>query len=262
MTATNVNVHGVVKFFDQKKGFGIITTKQHAVYIHASKAGGKQAQLVTGAEVRIDYITAYKDGEYKHSATALLSVKAPPAPVEVLDVVKFYNPAKNFGFILCGGAEFSKGEAILRGHVAKQAGIIPGKGMPVRAMVVQKPEGPEVVSFEWGPEIEAAYAAKLGELHAEDGADVELHTADSVDELLQTHAAETQAALGQKPAGEDESSEPVPVKKPKKPRAKKATTTTAAPKVSDLPDGPMAEQLRALTQVAPVSPGGNGALTH
>ena len=182
MTATNVNVAGTVKFFDQSKGFGIILTKTGDVFIHATRCGSKQADLVAGTEVRIDYTTAYKDGVYKHTATALLSVKAPPTPVEVLDVFKFYDTAgkkgdsrKNFGFILCPEAGFEKKEAFVSRKVAEvDAGVIPGKGMPVRALVIEKNGRPEVVSFEWGPEVEAAYSAKLAVLHAEDGAVVEV----------------------------------------------------------------------------------------
>ena len=159
MASVNVNIIGTVKFFDQAKGFGIIVTKLGDVFIHVSKASGKQAELVADAEVRVDFFTTYKDGQYKHAATALLSVKALPAPVEVLDVVKFYSSEKNFGFIHCGGAGFSKDEAILRGNVANRAGIVPGKGMPVRAIVVEEPKGPVVISFQWGPQVEADYAA-------------------------------------------------------------------------------------------------------
>jgi cold shock CspA family protein len=207
MSNINVNVIGTVKFFDQSKGFGIIKImlkgKPADVFIHVTKCDNRQAELVTDAEVCIDFNTAFKDGQFKHSATALLSVKAPPAPIEVLDVVKFFNSERDFGFIFCGGYGFSKDEAILRGHVLRKAGLTgTDKGMAVRAMVIQKREGPEVLTFEWGPDVEAAYAAKLSELHAEDGATVELETADSADDAVEatTETAEASAKPKQRRA--------------------------------------------------------------
>ena len=253
MANVNVNVAGTVKFFSQEKGFGIITTNFGDVFIHVSKCGSKKAELVPDAEVRIDFTSAFKDGKVQHSATALLSVKAPPPPVEVLDVVKFYNEKKGFGFIFCGDAGFTKGQAFLPGHVAKLAQpweITPGEGMAVRALVVENKGRPEVVSFEWGSEVEAAYAAKLAVLHAEDGAMHE--TVDSVDELMAAHTAETQAAIGPKPAPKKAAKATLKqaVTKPKAEAKPKMPVTVAeaaeAGLLDNAPEGSMAAQLAAL----------------
>lgn len=242
MTATNVDVSGKIKFFNQEKGFGIIVTKLGDVFIHVTKTGGKQDELVPDAEVRIDFTSAFKDGEVKHAATALLSVKAPPAPIEVLDKVKFYNKDKNFGFIFCAGHGFSKGEAILRGKVVNEAKpwkIDPDKGMAVRAMVIQKSKGPEVVSYEWGPEVDAAYAAKLkGQKAAKAKVEAAPEVASSEAKVekpepkkKQRRVAKKSAAkpsTPKKPAAKKAAPKKVSAKKPapkKKPAAKKATTT-------------------------------------
>ncbi len=235
MAATNINIAGTVKFFDQKKGFGIITTKQGGVFIHVSRCGGKQAELTAGAEVRIDYTTAYKDGAYKHSATALLSIKPPPAPVEVLDLVKFYSEEKGYGFLSCVGAAFSKDDAFISSQVVKSARITPGKGMPMLAMVLEKNGRPEVVSFKWGPEVEAAYTAKMGELHAEDGAVVEATLPDpfaplfeaAADEGAETVLGATEALIEAMEAAETQV-EVAP--KPKRARKPKVEAAPAKPK--------------------------------
>ena len=234
MGNTNVNVSGTVKFFDRVKNFGIIVTKTGDVFIHASKCGGKQSELVAGTEVNIDFTSAFKDGKVQHTATSLLSVKAPPAPVEVLDVVKFYNEKKGFGFLFCGGAGFSKNDAFLAAHVAKKAQpweIIPGEGLIVRALVIEKDGRPEVISFEWGPEVEVAYSAKLAVLHAEDGAVVEVGEdeqsepaedpfAPIFDTADVTVASAVEAAPAPKKAAK-------PKGAPKKPASKKAVKTAA-----------------------------------
>ena len=62
MANTNVNVAGVVKFFSQERGFGVIITDKCEVFIHVTKCGGRQSELVEGADVRIDYLTTYKEG--------------------------------------------------------------------------------------------------------------------------------------------------------------------------------------------------------
>jgi hypothetical protein len=121
--------------------------------------------------------------------------------------------------------------------------FIPDPGEKLMAMVVNNDGNPRIESFRHGTDVDTQIGALLGELHAEDGAEVELVTADSVDELLAAHTAETQEAIGQlTPTDADET----PVKPAKAPRktpkanagAKKAATKTKAPapaKVSDAP---------------------------
>ena len=244
MANINVNIAGTIIFFDQKKGYGFVSTKEGKVFIHATKTAGKQAELVPGATVRIDFTTVYMDGVYKRTTTALLSVtapvvvepKAPPAPVEVLDVFKFYrsddaDEQKHFGFLFCSDAGFDKKEAFVSHRVAAAAGVIPGKGMPARAMVIEKKGRTEVVSFQWGPEVEAAYSAKLAVLHAEDGAVVEVGeddqfkpAEDSFASLFDTAdvtvASEVEAAPAPKKAAK-------PKGAPKKPASKKALKPAA-----------------------------------
>ena len=157
MANTNVNVAGVVKFFLQEKGFGIIVTKNADVFIHVTNCGGRHSELVEGAEVRIDYLTTYKEGQYKHTVTSLISVK-PVEETVLLSVVAFYNSEKGFGGVHCGDT-FSKPIAHLPGKVCREAGIAPGRGMPVRAVVIEGPQGPLVTSLEWGMQVEADYAA-------------------------------------------------------------------------------------------------------
>ncbi len=157
MANTNVNVAGVVKFFLQEKGFGIIVTKDADVFIHVTKCAGRQAELVEGAEVRIDYLTTYKEGQYKHAVTSLISVK-PVEETVILTTVAFYNTEKGFGGVHCGDT-FSRPVAHLPGKVCREAGIEPGRGMPLRAVVIEGPQGPLVTSCEWGMQVEADYVA-------------------------------------------------------------------------------------------------------
>ena len=157
MANTNVNVAGVVKFFLQEKGFGIIVTKDAEVFIHVTKCGGKQTELVEGAEVRIDYLTTYKEGQYKHAVTSLISVK-PVEETVILSTIAFYSLEKGFGGVHCGDT-FSRSVAHLPGKVCRDAGIEPGRGMPVRVAVIEGPQGPLVTSLEWGVQVEADYAA-------------------------------------------------------------------------------------------------------
>lgn len=201
MPNTNVNVAGVVKFFNNTKAFGIIVTKDADVFIHVTKCAGRQAELVEGAEVRIDYLTTYKEGQYKHAVTTLISVKA-PEPVEetvILSTVAFYNSEKGFGGVHCGDT-FSKPTAHLQGKVCREAGIEPGRGMPLRAVVIEGPQGPLVTSFQWGMQVEADYAAAnpevtevgtlkyfdpkgFGTLFREDGSTIGFHISTVAEDL-------------------------------------------------------------------------------
>ena len=158
--ATNVNVTGTVKFFNQDGGFGYIQTKDGDARINAQVAGALKSRLVPGAEVRIDFITTFKDGKYLLKVTSLISVKD-PEPIEefvVLTQVAYFDPEKNFGRVHCGD-DFSRPTAYLPGKVCRDAGIEPGRGMPIRAVIVEDQKGPVVTSFEWGRQVETDYAA-------------------------------------------------------------------------------------------------------
>lgn len=275
--ATNVNVPGTVKFFSQEKGFGFIQTSLGDVFIHASKTGGMQTELVQGAEVHIDFITAYSGGDVKRSVTSLLSVKAPapkPQPVEVLDTVIWFDPSKGYGFIHCGGYGLSREQAHLHVTVAERAGIIPGEGMPIRARVVEAERGPKVISFKWGEEVDQAYQAKLAELHAEDGASQDQSEPAPTTTPVITDVAEP--AESKKPkkrrastatsnvteaATTAEATQPKPEVRPKRTRSVETPTELFAHKDPDTPNCALAG-LAALTGGVAAKPNGNGSVTH
>lgn len=208
----NTNVRTTVKFYNAQKGFGILKGPKRDMFIHVSVAGEMAEELIPGAIAIVDYVTAYQGGEYKDSATRLDRVEE-SFETEVLDTVKFYANAKNFGFMNCAGAGFSRDEAFLHGSIVAKAGVIPGKDMPVRALVREGLKGPEVISFEWGEEVEAAYTAKLANLHAEDGAEV----------------SEVEVSA-EKPKPKSRQRRKPGTRKAAKPAAKSADTKKSAPK--------------------------------
>lgn len=164
---TTITLSGTVKFFDNKKGFGYITTDKGDFYINSAIAGGHASELIKGARVSIACISRYQAGKYTLELDSLFSVKTSEM---VLDTVRFFDENKGYGFVNCSGAGLSKDQAFLHMSVAKQSGIIPGEGMPVRAVIVESERGPKVTSFEWGEEVEAAWKMQMAMLHADDGA--------------------------------------------------------------------------------------------
>lgn len=262
-----LRANGIVKFYAEDKNFGFITTKQGDVRIAGNVVGAFASQLVKNAEVDVSFVHQEHRGRSGYNATRIHSVIAPkvkPKPVELLAVVDWFDPAKGFGFVEMLESPFDKPTAFLHVGVCEKMSFLPVSGDKLIAMVEKQSNGRlKVLSFKQGPDVDSAVEAKLAELHAEDGAEVVLETAGSVDELMAAHTAETQAAIGQTSAvleAVETEVEAAPAPKaakqkqkraPKKPSAKKAAAVSVVEAIQEglldnAPEGSMAAQLAAL----------------
>lgn len=157
MTTPVLAISGTVKFYDNNKGFGFIRTPKGDAFIKGSVVGDLSQSLYEGARVEMSCTAERINGQYKLEVVHLLKVQAPTV---LLTTVKWFNPLKGFGFAECADAGFSKDQAFLHMTVAKQAGIIPVDGTPMRATIIESQKGPCVTHFEWGPEIDTAWKAQ------------------------------------------------------------------------------------------------------
>lgn len=165
MTKTTRTSGTVVRTFADK-GFVFIATPEGDVFAHVNVAGDWFDMLEERAAVELAFVTEFNEqarsdrDQFRRTATQIFSVEE-PAPLEefeVLTQVLFFDKKKGFGKIACG-ASFSKDAAYLSAAVCEEAGVVPGKGMPVRAVIVEGRKGPEAISFEWGMEVTKAYEA-------------------------------------------------------------------------------------------------------
>jgi cold shock CspA family protein len=148
----------IVVWFNPTKKFGFVNIgdgeKENDVFIHATIAGDLVTELDTDSTVEIEFETSFEGGQYRKTATELLSVK-PPVLTEMLGVVKWYDKVGAKGVLTLDDAE-----AFIPGGVAKTAGVVPGPGMPMKALVKQRVGGTQaVVSFTWGQEVHDEWLA-------------------------------------------------------------------------------------------------------
>jgi len=219
---------GYVKWYDEKKGFGFIDSDVGDVFLHRTVVGNFLDQLSPDAAVKFEFITEYKNGNYRRTVTNLLSV-VQLETVEVLTTVKHYNSAKNYGFL---HTELGR-DAFLHGSVCKAAGIIPGEGLPVRAQVEKRRDKLTVTSFVWGPEVEEAYR----KLH---GVEEAVSATPTMSEDL-PEATALDLKVSAKPTPKKASKVKSPEKKPAKPNGVDLQQLVAAGK----PNGSFGEQLKA-----------------
>jgi cold shock CspA family protein len=160
-------INGIVVRVNAERGFAFVQTEDSNVFVHAKAAGQKWEYIVERASVTLEYTHSYNDkaktdaDRYRMTATKVFSVEAPAEieEFELLTQVAFFDKEKGYGRVVCGES-FSKPLAYLSSKVCREAGIEPGKGMPVRATVIEDLKGPLVTSFEWGPAIDKEYAEK------------------------------------------------------------------------------------------------------
>lgn len=203
---------GYIKWFDPKKGFGFIETKDGDIFFHCSHVVNFREQVVPDAEVEFEYTTIYDDGAYKPTVTEVLAV-TPPSVVEVLDTVKFFNTEKGFGFV---HTDLGR-DAYLHISVCKKAGITPkSPGMPMRALVEKRRDKLTVISFTWGEQVEEDYR--------------KLHGVTEVNELLAEMP--TALELDTPVAANEPTLETKTKSKPKKATTKKSATTAKSVKLS------------------------------
>lgn len=121
---------GTLKFFDATKGFGFVETKEGDIFLHATRATGFVDKLISGAVVKLVYMTSQRGLE----ASSVISVSEPPF---YDGEVKFYNTDKNFGFISCS----ELGDVFLSSSVALAAGVEPWAGLKVEFQCVPSRKG-------------------------------------------------------------------------------------------------------------------------
>jgi cold shock CspA family protein len=151
-----IKFDGQVKFFDHKKGYGIIVTNQGDVFVHKSCVDSVLLPLMEAkAKVQGEYIKTYdsKTQSFRMSVVGIEGVVAPPP---LVGLGQLGVPKKNgeYAFVTMLDGVCAGEVAFLHVTTAEAAGFTLAEGMPVRATLTERGDGRyTVVSFESGEEI-------------------------------------------------------------------------------------------------------------
>lgn len=260
---------GPLKFYDADKGFGFVATKDGDVRIAKDVVGSRVAELVKGVEVEVAFIHQVHNGKPGFNATRIDSI-VPPAPkpvtperITLLAIVERFDVKRKGWVVRIPDAGFSAPQAYLSPKVCDRIGFIPDPADILRVTVADGMPSPYVTTFSFGEEVDAAWAAQMGDIHAEDGAAVEADPA--VDAMLEEYRISTMADIGQLPAAAEEAPVVVAVKAAKPKRVK---TATKPPKATSIDAGlsvhadSMPPNCLLAGLVALTSPGNGAVVSH
>jgi cold shock protein len=155
-------VEGTVKWFDANKGFGFISLEAGGeAFIHISrvKAFGN-GELYEGSPITVRLGPGKKgpevievievggaaDGLVERRPRPPAAAPAATEEVDAIDIVKWFNPGKGFGFVAVGDRQK---DVFVSGRIIQQAGLhdLPeGKRVKMKVVVGQK--GPEARSIQ------------------------------------------------------------------------------------------------------------------
>ncbi|OIP76687.1 MAG: hypothetical protein AUK16_03195 [Parcubacteria group bacterium CG2_30_44_11] len=157
-----------LKFFNVVKNFGYATSAAGDIFVPGKLVvAAMLPDLLPDAELLLDVVRA----ERGLQATKIHSV-TPPFKV---GTIKWFDPAKNFGFIATG-----EGDVFLHGSVAETAGVLPWAHLPVLFLASTGKDGRLQTTRVKFPSLEAEIAALAGETQASEGDDVVVEAADAL----------------------------------------------------------------------------------
>ena len=247
---------GTLKFYDSVKGFGFVATKEGDVRIAKDVVGNRVAELVKGADVELAFIHQVHNCKPGFNATRIDSIVAPPpkqvAPqrITLLAIVERFDVKRQGWWVRIPDAGFSAPQAYLSPKVCERVGFIPDPADILRVTVADGAPSPYVTTFSFGAEVDAAWTAQMGDLHAEDIDGEEalvwpdpfgaMFVEPPVDDMLDQYRLDTMRDIGQLPAVAIEEVEEAPViaapkkAKPAKPRKAKKPVACSVDSLADL----------------------------
>lgn len=148
-------VNAIVKFFDLAKGFGYATSNMGDLRIGAEAAGDFADQLTTGAKATlvVEVSKKFKGGAVQEFKDVTAVTAVAPAPKKPC-VVKFYDETKGFGYVNIIG---TSDDARVDARAVEAAGIVPGSGMVMSAVIVDDGRGKSVLCYTWSEEDQEQY---------------------------------------------------------------------------------------------------------
>lgn len=161
-----VPMTGNLKFWNDAKGFGIVTTAAGDVLVHVTKAGDwLEPMKADGAAISMLVTTKYEDGGYKRSVTAVTCVTLPEVRTAWASV-KTFNAERCSATVFLGEVDLLGQTAFIPKSVILGSAVVPGVGMPMRATIVCTPQGWDVQSFESDEKIAGAYKVYMADMLA------------------------------------------------------------------------------------------------
>lgn len=153
---------GTVRWFDPERGFGFLAPEDGSpdLFVHASEIAGEGPARMLREGQAVEFEIGEGDRGPQARGVRVTGEVAPGAALGVLGTIKWYEPAKGYGFASPdgGGAEvFVHSSAIVTGGVVTA-------GQRVAFVVGEGERGPQA-------EHVVPLAAGTGEAPAEDGAD-------------------------------------------------------------------------------------------
>ncbi len=164
--ATVVTMTGVLKFWNEAKGFGFVATPHGDVFVHVTVVKDKKAAFLTdGANITLFVMTEQKGERVQRTATRVVDIVLPAVPEErtVWAVVKTFNPDLGSATVFLGEIDLLDQTAFIPRSVMQQSSAFPGVGMPLRAVVKHTPQGWDVLSYESGDEVSSQCYAYMAE---------------------------------------------------------------------------------------------------
>jgi cold shock CspA family protein len=233
-----VSMTGLLKFWNDQKKFGIVSTSAGDVFVHESKTHGMLEDMRKGdAVIALDVKTEFKDEKFKRSATAVTSVTL-PAIRTVWAAVKIFNEEFGSAVVHLGELDLLDLTAFLPKKVIQQSTVLPGVGMPMRAVIKETAQGWDVLSYESDEQVAADYKVYMAEMLAR--IDAQQQAAEVVSTEGQGEVAEVIAEPAPTEVTISTKSQPKSQKvKTSKPKGAEASTTvTRKPKKSVKPVDP------------------------
>jgi cold shock protein len=157
---------GTIKWYNPEKGFGFVTLDDGSsdAFLHASvieRSGHDAAEFQPGARLQVRIGQGLKGPQVSEilevdTSTVAVSPKARPAdrfaerrpaegkPSRMTGTVKWYSPAKRFGFV---AVDSGRGEVFVHAEILQRSGISTlSEGQRVELEVVEGRKGLEAVS--------------------------------------------------------------------------------------------------------------------
>ena len=166
ITVQLVSMTGTLKFWNEKKKYGVVVTTTGDVFFHASKTSGKLVDLLKeDAVITMDVMTEFKNDQYLRTAMAVTNVTLPEIRT-VWTSVATWNETRCSATVHLGDLDLIGLTAFISKAVIQKSTVLPGVGMPMRAQIKKTPQGWNVIAYESDESVAADYKVYMAEMLA------------------------------------------------------------------------------------------------